>query len=274
MRNNVMNKCLLSVFSFLLILASQWLSAENARLEKGCVVLDFSTKKWNYTKFVTLLADSEKTPDGQPSFGFEVRPSENAVFMNGQDDPVFLKELQKLNLPWDSVSFWLKSDGGGETFTMVFFCEDNRMFSMPVKLLQKGWQKVTVRSLWSKYLSEGPMRFDKLRTINLSGKVEKPVQFRMGPLEFHLKGSVGLRKVRTLDIAPAAAPPVSTANRTMPSGKVGGCQERAAILPAVSVRLAYDGKICMCSFPSSAKPPNWSASRTATVLSGRTIPSS
>jgi len=242
MRNNIMNKFLLSVFSFLLILASQRLSAESVRLEKGCAVLDFSTKKWNNTKFVTLLSDSEKTPDGQPSFGFEVRPSEKVVFMNGKDDPVFLEALRKLNLSWDSISFWLKSDGGGETFTMVFLCDDNRMFSMPVKLLQKGWQKVTVRSLWSKYLSEGPMRFDKFRTINISGKVDKPVQFRMGPLEFHLKGSVGLRKVRTLDIAPAAAQPVIDGK---PDDAVWKSSAEVKswsgnLVRPVSVRLAYD----------------------------------
>ncbi len=237
-----MNKYLLSVFSFLLSFHISMLFAESVSLEKGCVVLDFSTKKWNNTKFVTLLSDSEKTPDGQPSFGFEVRPSENAVFMNGQDDPVFLKELQKLNLPWDSISFWLKSDGGGESFTLVFFCDENRLFTMPVKLLQKGWQKVTVRSLWSKYPSEGPLRFDRIRTININGKVDKPVQFRMGPLEFHLKGSVGLRKVRTLDIAPAAASPVidGKADDAVWKSSAEVKSWSGNLSRPVSVRLAYD----------------------------------
>ncbi len=237
-----MMKFLSYVFSFLLVLSSQWLHAESVRLEKGCVVLDFSTKKWSSTKFVTPLADSEKTPDGQPTFGFEVRPSEKAVFMNGQDDPIFLKDLQKLNLPWESVSFWLKSEGGGETFTMVFFCEDNRMFSMPVKLLQKGWQKVTVRNLWSKYPSEGPMRFDKIRTVNLSGKVDKPVQFRMGPLEFPLKGNVGLRKVRTLDIVPIATAPLIDGSPDEAVWKNAAEVRRwsGRLSRPVSVRLAYD----------------------------------
>lgn len=237
-----MNKYLLSVFSFLLIFISQWLFGESVRLEKGCVVLDFSTKKWSNTKFVTPLASPENTPDGQPTFGFEVRPSDKAVFMNGQDDPAFLKELQKLNLPWESVSFWLKSDGGGETFTMVFICNENRMFSMTFKLLQKGWQKVTVRNFWSKYPSEGPMRFDNIRTININGKVDTPVQFRMGPLEFNLKGNAELRKVRTLDIAPAATAPII-------DGKPDDAVWRSSaevkswsgsLARPVSARLAYD----------------------------------
>ncbi len=206
------------------------------------LTIDLGQIGWSNSKAFTVARSTEKTPDNQDALKVEVFPSGKQININGKMPPDFEKTVSSLDIQWEEISFWVKSDDSGESVTLVFSTVASdwkpSLYTQNLKLIGTDWKKVEVKGLYNKEKKKLDFKF--LKNIYMYATPAKKACFYISPINFTVKGASNLEPIKTIDVFQTVHPP-----------KIDGilddeCWRKSATIDKFNVALASPASVKMC----------------------------
>ena len=131
-----------------------------------------------------VRASEDRTPDNQKALKVTMFPSKKRVTVSAKPGPDFSDFLSRLDMQWDSISFWFKPDDSGEKITLVFSTiEDGKIFYYAhlVPLTGSKWRKVEFNNLYNRKKKALALKF--LKNIFFYATPSVKTTFLIGPVK-------------------------------------------------------------------------------------------